>query len=633
MTSERSAVTVASMPTTNLLADSLFDGAETPSEPKLRHLRLEIVVFLLLVGTFAAVLLRSSIVDRHLHIDPAIVSQFPVYSYDDKTSNGNSTVAIAPDRFLKWSCEINGGYAHPFCGYGFSLDKSNTGEGVDMLDYGRITLTLRYQGPTETIRLNFKQQDVRNGKPVPIEDVMPVAIAFNPMQGLQTIQLNMADVAVEQWWLDERKLARPDAGEIRLDNVIAVDFVTGSGAKLGHHEFEIEAIDFDGSVLSTEQWYLLLLAFWTGLTALLLVRRLVSLKRNMALRQQRHRAEAAVLEAAWAEAESASRAKSRFLANMTHELRTPLNAILGFAQILRSADLDERHVRAARTIQESGEHLLGLITDILDLSKIEAGKLEIANAPFDVKAMVRIVADMIHVRADEKDLHFAWTVAPDVPQRVVGDEKHLRQVLINLLGNAVKFTEHGQVLFDVGVVAREGGNVFIRFEVRDTGRGIAEDKLHLVFQPFEQAGTAGTRAGGTGLGLSISQHLLEQMGSRIELESRLGEGSRFWFDLCLPLAGCKMIAASGEAEADIPAPARAGNGTAMAVPGPDRLRAFLTPALAGNMRAIRVEAEALRAESPEYRAFAERIIELARGFQSAAVLDLVERNLSEGVEA
>jgi len=236
-------------------------------------------------------------------------------------------------------------------------------------------------------------------------------------------------------------------------------------------------------------------------------------------------------------AEAASRAKSAFLANMSHELRTPLNAILGYAQLLkRDRSLGERQLGAVATMEQSGEHLLTLISDILDLSKIEAGKLELCPAAADLRGFLHGIADIIRIRADDKAIAFRFDPAADLPQFMAFDEKRLRQVLLNLLGNAVKFTDHGQVSLQVSVAGRSDGGAALRFEVIDTGTGIPEEALEAIFRPFEQTGEAHCRAGGTGLGLSISRQLVRLMGSDIQVTSRLGAGSHFWFELALPSA-------------------------------------------------------------------------------------------------
>ncbi len=242
-------------------------------------------------------------------------------------------------------------------------------------------------------------------------------------------------------------------------------------------------------------------------------------------------------------AEVANKAKSTFLASMSHELRTPLNAILGYAQILkRDKKLDERQAAGLNTIQQSGEHLLTLITDLLDLSKIEAGKFELFNNSVDLHAFLTVITDIIRVKAEQKGLIFNYQPAPDMPQAVLVDEKRLRQVLLNLLGNAVKFTDAGQVNLYVSVAAAEAGRTRLRFDVHDTGVGMQQDQFETIFQPFEQVGDVQHRFGGTGLGLSISRQLVRLMGSDIRVSSQFGLGSVFSFELTVPLADAAIAA-------------------------------------------------------------------------------------------
>lgn len=229
-------------------------------------------------------------------------------------------------------------------------------------------------------------------------------------------------------------------------------------------------------------------------------------------------------------ADAANRAKSDFLANMSHEIRTPMNAILGYAQILDGdSNISERQRHAVRTIGQSGQHLLGLINDVLDISKIEAGREEFVPNAFNLRDLIQTLDAMFKVRCQEKNL--SWDLVDDIrSDHVVGDENKLRQVLINLLGNAVKFTEQGKV----GLRVEARGEDRYYFEVFDSGQGIPNDRQTAIFEPFQQD-SAGIRYGGTGLGLAIAKRHVELMNSQLELVSHIGKGSQFYFTLLLPL--------------------------------------------------------------------------------------------------
>lgn len=241
--------------------------------------------------------------------------------------------------------------------------------------------------------------------------------------------------------------------------------------------------------------------------------------------------------------EAANRAKSEFLANMSHELRTPLNGIMGYAQVLQqNRDLTPETRSRVDVIYQCGSHLLTLINDVLDLSKIEAQRMELYHHDFHLPALVQGVVEMCRIRAELKGIRFVHEANDALPVGVHGDEKRLRQVLINLLSNAIKFTQEGSVSFSVqrldqgsGVVQGEGGD-HLRFTIRDTGIGIPADQQEQIFLPFEQVGQHRQQSEGTGLGLAISQKIIAMMGSTIELSSEVGVGSVFWFDLVLPPA-------------------------------------------------------------------------------------------------
>ena len=245
-------------------------------------------------------------------------------------------------------------------------------------------------------------------------------------------------------------------------------------------------------------------------------------------------------------ADAANQAKSEFLANMSHELRTPLNGILGYAQILERSDtLKPEDIKGVHIIHQCGTHLLTLINDILDLSKIEAGKLDLHLADFDLSTFLTGVSEICRIRAEQKGLSFHLKATDSLPVAIHSDEKRLRQVLINLLGNAIKFTDQGNVTLRVEPIEspvdsaeqRSGSDAStFRFIVEDTGVGMSPDQLEKIFLPFEQVGELNRKAEGTGLGLAISQRIVARMGGQFDVTSRLGEGSIFSVDLPIAAA-------------------------------------------------------------------------------------------------
>jgi signal transduction histidine kinase/DNA-binding response OmpR family regulator len=242
------------------------------------------------------------------------------------------------------------------------------------------------------------------------------------------------------------------------------------------------------------------------------------------------------LRAAREKAEAASFAKSEFLANMSHEIRTPMNGVLGMAELLSRTRLDERQKDYADVILTSATALLKIINDILDLSRLEAQKLELDPVGFNLRSAIEDVATLMAPRVKEKGLELMVRFRPGVPEELVGDPGRIRQVITNLVGNAVKFTEHGYVLIDVDNSLVEG-NSCLRVSVTDTGIGVESDKLERIFGKFEQAdSSASRRYSGTGLGLAITRRLIEAMGGTVGVESSVGHGSTFWFELSLPVA-------------------------------------------------------------------------------------------------
>lgn len=265
-------------------------------------------------------------------------------------------------------------------------------------------------------------------------------------------------------------------------------------------------------------------------------------------------------------AEAANQAKRRFISVVSHEMRTPLNAIIGMSDLLRESELNREQLDMIQTMSASSRLLLGLVEDVLDFSKIESGKLNIEHTEFDLHALINSTCRIVQPQAESKGLDLQVSIMPEVPPALRGDPHHLRQVLINLAGNAIKFTERGSVTVHVSLIGETEQAIRVKFSVRDTGIGISQDAQDRIFESFVQADQSTTRRfGGTGLGTTIAKQLVELMGGRMGLESAVGLGSTFWFELELqkqPVTLADVVAGGELAEARVlvvgfPAPERA----------------------------------------------------------------------------
>jgi signal transduction histidine kinase/HAMP domain-containing protein len=352
------------------------------------------------------------------------------------------------------------------------------------------------------------------------------------------------------------------------------------------------------------------------------------LQRDISKRKQVEMA----LQKAKEAAEAASQAKSEFLSNMSHEWRTPLNGILGYAQILkRDKKLTIAQKDGLEIIYQSGNHLLTLINDILDLSKIEARKMELLPKNFHLASFFESIVGMMRMGAEEKHVLFVYQPDEALPVGVLADEKRLRQVLINLLSNAVKFTERGQVTLRVSVLTTDGATSTVRCEVSDTGVGMSAEELEKIFQPFEQVGDQERRAKGTGLGLAITRQLVTLMGGSVMVKSEVGKGSTFWFDLTLPLVDAathldlEWIDEEVVSETVVPDKAEVGP---LVPPSPEELAVLYELAMSGKMRAIRERAAHLSTDE-NLAPFANKLRQLAWEFEDRQILALLSQYMEE----
>jgi len=517
-----------------MTADVAPNGGATKISGWRRHwAELCLIAFVLAAGSF--VLFEHRLLGRDIVAEASgDLRGFDFVGYTDQVMGGKSVTGSKTP--LSWSCSLRPGSSIRFCGYEIELGGFDAARGEDLSNFESIEMVVDYQGPPTTVRFHLKNEDPRYSKHGDHGTAKINMAEFSLIPGRNRITLYPKEFTVAGWWLGQHPLP-PELSRVQLDNVVSIEFMTGTFAQPADYHFAVKRIKVVRPLIAPAQLYLVILC----LLAVALV--LYGAHRYRRIRDEARerdtleaRARDALAQAADA-AHKANEAKSEFLAHLSHELRTPLNAILGYAQLLQRAKLEKKQLDAARVIQRSGDHLLSLITDILDLSKIEAGRLELYPAPCDVRALVGAVQEMVRVPAEDKALALTCTIQDDVPQAIAVDEKRLRQVLLNLLGNAVKFTSTGRVAMIVSSIEAGKESALLRFEVQDSGPGLSPDEMERIFRPFEQAGSIERREAGTGLGLPISRQLVRLMGSEIQLQSRVGQGSSFWFEVRVPVAG------------------------------------------------------------------------------------------------
>ncbi|WP_075792531.1 ATP-binding protein [Massilia putida] len=505
------------------------------------------LVIVLLLATPALLVWQHFGMIRTIEISPS-QPHGAMVADDRRELHGNSVATLERTRdAITMHCELRSVAPYPFCKMQFLLGQP--GKGIDLSGFDSIDFDLRYTGrPPHLIKLHLMNFEPEFSTPGDWNSQR-----FNeaeielPQQAAFTIPMNVLRTA--DWWRSTHKIPLSKS-YARLDRVTAVEISTGAVPPGQTITIEVRSIRFSGKWMSKTALLMGLVSAWIGCGILGLSLGLRHFRASLsattsrleqlaAVDRERKTAEAA-REAALAEAIGLARQRSNFLAQMSHELRTPLNAIIGYAQLLKRDrhQLTEQQAVGLATIHESGQHLLTLINDILDLARVEAGKMVLYPAAVHLGGFLQVVVDIMRVKAEEKGLSFHYALAPDLPAAVTIDETRLRQVLLNLLGNAVKFTDRGTVSLRVlrGAGGADGEAVTLRFEVADTGIGMSARQLGRIFHPFEQVADMPRREGGTGLGLAISQQLVRLMGGSIAVASEPGAGSTFCFELAVPVA-------------------------------------------------------------------------------------------------
>jgi len=474
------------------------------------------------------------------------------YDLRGNPSPGNSVASLSVTRdAITMHCVMGSAAKFPYCNLLFRM--GDPVKGIDMSGYDTIALDIRFTGlgrhAFKLHLLNFEPEFSAAGG----WDSQRFNEALIDVPAQPQFTIPMKALRTADWWQFSHRIP-VSKSNVRLDHVTSVELQADDISGIGKpFTVEVRKIEFRGKWISKTTLLGWLVVAWVVCGMLSLSLNLLHFWADLHASRQRveqlaaidreRREAAAARETALAEAVALARQRSNFLAQMSHELRTPLNAIIGYAHLLgrERQQLTERQSSGLETIHESGQHLLTLINDILDLARVEAGKMSLHPAAVNLGMFLHVLANIMRVKAEEKGLAFSHELAPGLPPTVTIDETRLRQVLLNLLGNAVKFTDGGGVSLRVlpaspHDVPEDQATAHLRFEVADTGIGMSAQQLGRIFQPFEQVTTAQRREGGTGLGLAISQQLVHLMGGNIDVVSEPGKGSTFWFEIAVPVA-------------------------------------------------------------------------------------------------
>lgn len=481
---------------------------------------------MLLLVTLGAILFARYGNQRVIALDPYLEGHS---NSDTMIPGGKSrSTATRTDSSWRFDYAIRQGFAFPFSGGGLHFRKDVPASIRNWSGVERLAFDFRHlHTGTPLLRLFVESSTPLKGK----QSFFTQQAQFRGARDWNEESIVLHDITPPSWFIAQNDLDQPDQ-KSHLDSVLAIQFETPDLLILSDSgTMEVRSLRLEGRWISEFDLAILVQILWI-LAGLVYAIRLMIEWRRKALAE----------EGRATHAEELARIRTDFLATMTHEIRTPLNGIVIPAQMLRDSILTYAQRENVETILESGKHLLGILHDTLDFAKIEAGRIELERLPVGLARTVDSVRRMFESKAMEKGVRLECRIAKDLPLGIVGDALRLRQILMNLISNALKFTENGEVLIEVTRIEKPEGDQ-IRFDVVDTGIGMEPASLRRLFQRFTQAESSTTRRfGGTGLGLSIAQGLVTSMGGTIVVESTPGKGSRFHF--CIPLESASLSSSS-----------------------------------------------------------------------------------------